>query len=415
MIPAFLLQLTGNGGSGKTYVLQILEEELKNDYIIFHYNAWERDFYQEPLIAILSVIIDRMKAGNIKIDGEKFRAKDYLTAFSNAANSIIKNKIGFNIAEIISNFYKFGRRVNKTKLSAKDFDSLLPLTEIIYKIQEKLGELSNKKPILLIVDELDRCIPEYAIKVLERLHHITADLPIILITAIDKSKLSAGIIKVFSGNASISNSDKEFSEQYLRKFIDLTVPLSCGKINDNDDFLNGIDKEFKEWLYDDNLILDRSFLHNFIFQIMNNIDRRTQEKIFEQTVLCHKIAKEMIPDFSEYHYGILTYEIIACINQFYLNNSIPLQTTKTKNGINLKLEMQTTITRNIITYFDTENCITDTGLFVPNNSKSYIIAYFIDTKKIARDPFNPSIYENLKEDKNFIQKFNKVLESMRFG
>ena len=232
MIPAFLLQLTGNGGSGKTYVLQILEEELKNDYIIFHYNAWERDFYQEPLIAILSVIIDRMKAGNIKIDGEKFRAKDYLTAFSNAANSIIKNKIGFNIAEIISNFYKFGRRVNKTKLSAKDFDSLLPLTEIIYKIQEKLGELSNKKPILLIVDELDRCIPEYAIKVLERLHHITADLPIILITAIDKSKLSAGIIKVFSGNASISNSDKEFSEQYLRKFIDLTVPLSdCVKFS----------------------------------------------------------------------------------------------------------------------------------------------------------------------------------------
>jgi len=32
-----------------------------NKYLIFHYNAWENDFYDEPLGAILSVVIECLK------------------------------------------------------------------------------------------------------------------------------------------------------------------------------------------------------------------------------------------------------------------------------------------------------------------------------------------------------------------
>ena len=60
--------IDGEWGSGKTWILQELEKQLlkekENKYLIFHYNAWENDFYDEPLVAILSVIIETLKLQN---------------------------------------------------------------------------------------------------------------------------------------------------------------------------------------------------------------------------------------------------------------------------------------------------------------------------------------------------------------
>ena len=56
--------IDGEWGCGKTWVLNELEkqlaEDLENKYLIFHYNAWENDFYDEPLVAFLSVIIEKL-------------------------------------------------------------------------------------------------------------------------------------------------------------------------------------------------------------------------------------------------------------------------------------------------------------------------------------------------------------------
>ena len=52
--------IDGDWGSGKTWILNELETQLDNSYLIFHYNAWENDFYNEPLVAILSVMIEKL-------------------------------------------------------------------------------------------------------------------------------------------------------------------------------------------------------------------------------------------------------------------------------------------------------------------------------------------------------------------
>lgn len=56
--------MVNGGGCGKTWILTELECQLAEDsehkYLIFHYNAWENDFYDEPLVAILSVIIEKL-------------------------------------------------------------------------------------------------------------------------------------------------------------------------------------------------------------------------------------------------------------------------------------------------------------------------------------------------------------------
>ena len=86
-----------------------------------------------------------------------------------------------------------------------------------------LNDISKKYKIILIVDELDRCLPEYAIKVLERLHHVCNEMLVFQIIAINKRDLSFGIAKVFGMNNPNIDIEK-FADKYLQKFIQLTIP-----------------------------------------------------------------------------------------------------------------------------------------------------------------------------------------------
>lgn len=54
----FCLAINGAWGSGKSFVLSMIEGKLsqKFEYIVIKYDAWENSFYNEPLIAILSCI-----------------------------------------------------------------------------------------------------------------------------------------------------------------------------------------------------------------------------------------------------------------------------------------------------------------------------------------------------------------------
>ena len=59
----FCLALNGEWGSGKSFVLEYIAEELQKheEYIIVKYDAWKNSFYQDPLIAILYCVLDSVK------------------------------------------------------------------------------------------------------------------------------------------------------------------------------------------------------------------------------------------------------------------------------------------------------------------------------------------------------------------
>ena len=71
----FCLAINGAWGSGKSFVLGLIEEKLakKNEYIIIKYDAWENTFYSDPLIAILSCMIDGIE-GKLSLV-ERYEAK----------------------------------------------------------------------------------------------------------------------------------------------------------------------------------------------------------------------------------------------------------------------------------------------------------------------------------------------------
>ncbi len=224
--------IDGEWGSGKTWILQELEkqllEEKNNKYLIFHYNAWENDFYDEPLVAILSVMIEKLN--HVTSQKSLYEAAiDELLRQASAdlltlVSGIVKEVTKIDAEKIIRRKKGFFHRIKEnTKLSAKGINTLVPLQHTLQEVRNNLKKLSEKFHIILIVDELDRCLPEYAIKVLERFHHICNEMPVIQILAINKKNLADSISSVFGkkfyNSQYLVELTNQFAESYLQKFV----------------------------------------------------------------------------------------------------------------------------------------------------------------------------------------------------
>ena len=88
----FCLALDGDWGSGKSFVLDMVEEKLEQhkEYVIIKYDAWANSFYSDPLIAILSCLIDGIQEKLKEIKG-----------YNKAIKEIAKEK-GVNLLEELS-------------------------------------------------------------------------------------------------------------------------------------------------------------------------------------------------------------------------------------------------------------------------------------------------------------------------
>lgn len=71
--------IDGDWGCGKTFVLEKLEKNLSeiqneetadNRYFIIHYNSWKYDYYEEPLVAIVSAIVNALDEDKIIKDSK---------------------------------------------------------------------------------------------------------------------------------------------------------------------------------------------------------------------------------------------------------------------------------------------------------------------------------------------------------
>lgn len=101
----------GTWGVGKTFILERLEQKLEiemkeetsdNRYFVFHYNCWKYDYYEEPAIAIVSALKDKVDIENkVCSDVAKYAWKEAKKSVENMAKEFVKNKIGIDLVQVI--------------------------------------------------------------------------------------------------------------------------------------------------------------------------------------------------------------------------------------------------------------------------------------------------------------------------
>ena len=442
--------IDGEWGCGKTWILTELENQLEEDpenkYLIFHYNAWKNDFYDEPLVAILSVMIEKLNQVTSQKSLYEAAIDELLRQVSadllTLVSGIVKEATKIDAEKIIRRKKGFFRRIKEhTKLSVKDINTLVPLQHTLQEVRNNLKKLSEKFHIILIVDELDRCLPEYAIKVLERLHHVCNEMPVIQILAINKKNLADSISSVFGKNFYNSpysdEQTNQFAESYLQKFIDAIIPLPNGHPDSKLEILNGLEEKYNPYIRPDNIgrpfiNLDETFVAECISSIMNGVERRLQEKIFKQVSLCHELTlkSNITIDEERITYAFLIYELLSCITKYLLhsNTMFFVREAATKQSFILSLYQvdgmsktvyeteHSTIISNIEVFFSVPKIQNQAGQFIDTvfirDTKSYLMAFFIDKLKFPYWTFESAVWGWIEEDKVFLKKYDEIMDML---
>ena len=437
----FSVAIDGDWGSGKTWILDALESQLPNDeYLIFHYNAWENDFYEEPLVALLSVMLESLRQiKKVKeIGGGANVVSSSILTLYKIVSVITEKKLGVNLSDTFEAIKNTNAALHDAALTDEDFNTLLPLSNALKQVRKVLSELNSDFKIILVVDELDRCLPEYAIKVLERLHHVCNKMQVFQIISIDKFNLADSICKVFGKNflkTTPEHNIMQFVDSYLQKFIDISIPLSNGKPDKSLEVMNGLEKEFCEWTRDNSagapIDFNENFLEEFLAEMFSGIDRRLQEKIFSQVELCHKmtLATGVKPELCSY--AILIYEIVSCIASYVFHSKNLCTVTNGANGTftlvfkdvefsaNPYAGKYKQLAENLRNFF----CLKKSDYFMQDSEliefpildeKSYLMKLLVDVTKLYDDYSQKAYSRFIAEDKVFLSKYDEIMHTMLF-
>lgn len=207
-----VIAISGKWGTGKTTFVQMWKASLPaKEYSTVYFNAWETDYFSDPLTAILGELKE------ISQDSESFKTvcaslgKVALAAGGSALKGFIKKATGID-SDIVKDSVE-----SVKSLFQENLEDYTQQKQSLVEFKQKLSEYvagQDGKPVVFIVDELDRCNPHYAVKVLEVVKHLF-DVPnICFVLAIDKKQLECSI-KGFYGSSEID------AENYLRRFVDV--------------------------------------------------------------------------------------------------------------------------------------------------------------------------------------------------
>ena len=236
-----VLALDARWGEGKTWFVRHWQKHLENEgHNVIYLDAFANDYLDDPFLTIAAEISQAFKRSN-EIDVEEiedFNSKTASVLISLASIiPILVAKAGLHwvglggAGESFREVYENGKEVydvasdeiaGKIKEQIeKKIESHHVEKETIQDFKKELAQLAEKldKPLVFIIDELDRCRPDFAIRLIERVKHFF-DIPkIVFVLVMNRPQLLQSI-KSFYGY------DSEIQGDYLEKFVDFTIHLS---------------------------------------------------------------------------------------------------------------------------------------------------------------------------------------------
>lgn len=215
-----VIALDGEYGTGKSFFLSRLAHELEsseNKLTTVYIDTWKDDFISEPVDLIVEAIHQRLTNGG-QSAGNKKTGADLLKAVAPIAAKIATKAVfkmsdedwgeavkalGEGAAELSEKFVQ--KRIEQVRVARKSI-------EASKRALRNLVQKQENKSLVLVIDELDRCKPDYALQYLEIIKHIFSEPGVFFFVAADFRTLRS-IIKVKFGN-------EIDADGYLRRFFD---------------------------------------------------------------------------------------------------------------------------------------------------------------------------------------------------
>lgn len=293
--------ISGNWGVGKTTFVKKWEGQEKNDNII-HIDAFENDYESDAFLVIFCALYKHLK----KIKRKKTEmtellndSKDYLLniakATGKAAISIAIDKtIGNDIAKTFINDCMDTYFEDILKKALKEQSTHEKLVKTLEKITSTL-----KNEIIIVIDELDRCRPSFALEMLEKIKHIFSVEKVKFVLVYNKEIFEKIIEKEYGL--------KDGGSKYLNKFIEKEIIFPSNYVI-TDWLRNEIENDIEEY---NSIEIKRSLLH--LIDNICNIKNAFHISLRDISLLINKM-KSYSSNNSEEITILLTIEFLRYLN-----------------------------------------------------------------------------------------------------
>ena len=237
-----VITINSSWGDGKTSFVRLWAERLDKDdqFIPIYYDAFQNDFSNDPFLSIAALIHETLKQ-KIEHAGGNSRQIEQLQYLKDAtkelAIELMLMSSGMLITSMTSGIVSikgirdfFAKSWNKLIKGVIDvdvdekFESHIKAKSSIESYQTQLKKILNfdeevdDKKIVFFVDELDRCRPDFAVQVIEKIKHLFNINNVFFVLTINKSQLLSTISSVYG----VPTKD---AFVYLQKFIHVETEL----------------------------------------------------------------------------------------------------------------------------------------------------------------------------------------------
>ena len=173
-------------------------------YLPVYFNAWENDDFADPLLPLLATMANSCDFVDTKVTG---RAKDKIAAIVDSLSGLAGRPVGTGA---------LCREFSGKDLLESYADRLELRSRFDFIAQASISEVANR--LVLFIDELDRCRPEFAIKLLEQTKALFDCGEVVLVFSTNVAQLT----HVLRGQYGQSFD----AEKYLERFYDMRVELT---------------------------------------------------------------------------------------------------------------------------------------------------------------------------------------------
>ncbi|NEK35534.1 KAP family P-loop NTPase fold protein [Rhizobium leguminosarum] len=248
-IASYVLNVDADWGGGKSFFLDGLAQDIEvRGHLVARINAWQDDHAADPYIAIMAAI-DKTFQPFVKKPGKIQKTWDATKASGGPIalriggailKGMMKRHVGIDFEEVVGMIGEDGELSDLTetaisegidaagteinKLFDASLDALIKgfqktdkaMVDFRTKLAAAINSVSNKRtlPFFVLIDELDRCRPTYAVALLERVKHLFEVDGIVFVFATNSDQLQHSIAGAYGVNFN--------GFRYLKRFFDRT-------------------------------------------------------------------------------------------------------------------------------------------------------------------------------------------------
>lgn len=226
-----VLALDAQWGEGKSTFIKMWrghiayhrEEQIHSIY----FDAFANDYQRDPFLAIAAELYDLAR------DESKEKREEFKEKASNVAKSLARGAIKIGVRTVTGGLIDGSVLDSAEKdiatLLANEVDSLiasrlqdtkkdrLAIVEFRKFLEEFVSKKSNGVPIVFVIDELDRCRPDFALELLEQIKHLFSVDGLVFLLVLNRKSLEETIRVRYGADIG--------STQYLQKFVNLWLSL----------------------------------------------------------------------------------------------------------------------------------------------------------------------------------------------